>query len=777
MWKKVVATVIVLLLALGGVFNAAADSTSVSSSISIIAPSNSASATAVAGNQVEEKNVKVTKEEAKQISLEMLRKHFGLEIDEKKYQEMVQLTPGYEIGKGYTWQLNWNMSNSDMFTHISTVIDASTGKFLGFNRSQSYRNQEQVIVADITKDQARKLTEEFLKKINPEEFKQVKLEDYGSEILYSSRVRPNYNFNFTREVNGLSYPYNYIMLGINGADGSIVNYSINWQYDLKLPALEGLVDKEKALRIFKDKFSMDLSYISARSRFTSYMAPTETKLVYTPSPDSGVVIDAKTGEALGYNDQKLDTLKKRDISQEQKNKMAEGKSKLSVGSGELTSEKAEAYINSLVKEFFGSGYKAENLGYSENEMAMNEGSRKTWTAEVMEDKPEAYQGKGTISIDSTSGEILNIGRYIFEDWYGKEYERKITWEQAYDKAAELLGKYYPHRLGDIRTEQIYQENLYQVNGKLMPDRMIYFNFPRLVNGIMYANNSINISIDTQTGEVNDLYHNWSKTLSFPKAEGIIDKEKAEEQFFKEFDVKLAYSRYNEKVNQNDYLPNHRIVYTLEHKQKKNSSRNIDAFSGKLLDYEGNELGAVQNNFYETIKGNPAEKELSILAFQNIIDTRSFKPDSEITYMELLRMLVNVKGYRPYSTRDQLELQFKNVDKKSENYPYLMEAVRYRIIENKPVELKLDAKVTREQMAEWIVKLLKYEKLAKAKGIFVLDYKDADEINGDLKGHVAIAKGLGIIDGTSEMFGPKENLKMQEAALIIYRALDSMREIK
>jgi uncharacterized protein len=71
----------------------------------------------------------------------------------------------------------------------------------------------------------------------------------------------------------------------------------------------------------------------------------------------------------------------------------------------------------------------------------------------------------------------------------------------------------------------------------------------------------------------------------------------------------------------------------------------------------------------------------------------------------------------------------------------------------------------------------YERLAKVKDIFVLGFKDSDMISSELKGHVAIAKGLGIMDGSSEMFSPKENLKMQEAALIIYRALDSMREIK
>jgi hypothetical protein len=454
-----------------------------------------------------------------------------------------------------------------------------------------------------------------------------------------------------------------------------------------------------------------------------------------------------------------------------------GKSRPFTGSSEMSSEEAEAFINSLAKEFFGAGYKVGNLNYSENEMAWPEGTRKTWNGEVMEDKPEAVQGVGNISIDSSTGEILNIGRYTFEDWYGKEYERKITWEQAYDKAVELLGRYYPHKLGDIRTEQVYQENMYPANGKMVPDRMIYFNFPRLVNGIRYASDSINISIDTKTGEVNNVNYNWSTTISFPSPEGVIAKEKAKELYFREYDIELIYHEYNKKINEAEYKKDHKIVYTLKQKQSRSLAGNIDAYTGKLLSYDGQEIAAEKSNFSETIKGNPAEKELSILASQGIIDTKNFEPDRDITYMELARMLVNAKGYRSYITRDTEELLFKNVSKKDENYPYLLEAVRYGIIENKPVELKLDAKVTREQMAELIVKLLKYEKLAKVSDIFVLDFKDSDKISSELKGHVAITKGLGIMNGSSEMFGPKENLKMQEAALIIYRALDSMREAK
>lgn len=769
MWKKTIAVGLAFIVALGGAAAVNADSTSASSIGIIGAAGNPA-------NPAEIKDAKITKEEAKNTSIEFLKKYFNLEIDEKKYQGSAQLIPGYDFERSYMWRFDWHMRSTTGSIHISTEINAVTGKLTGFSRNQSYSNQEQVAVADITKEQARKLADELLKKINPEEFKQVKYEDNSSYSSYLGRIRPDYNFTYIREANGLSYPGNSITVGINGTDGSVSSYHLNWKYDTKLPAADGLILKEKALEIFKDKTAMDLCYIPMRSNITRYMGTSEVKLVYSPSMESGLTVDAQTGELLDSNGEKLDSQKKRDITEEQRKKATADNSRLSTA-GELSSEKAEEIINGLVKEFFGEGFKVGNLNFSESNMYRLDKNLKTWTAEIMEDKPESYEGKGNVTIDSTTGKVINIGRYMYEDWYGKEYERKLSWEQAYDKAADVLCRYYPYRLGDIKTEQVCNEYLLRVNGKLLPNRVIYFRFPRVIKGIQYANDSVSISIDTKTGEVNNMSCSWSDNLVFPEAQGTMNKEKAKELFFKEYDVKPIYSLYNKKVKENEYTTDYRIVYVLYQKQGKNGSRNIDAFSGKLLSYDGYEADKDQTDFYSVIKGSPEEKELSILAFQNIIDPGSFKPEAEATYMELLKILVNAKGYRPYIIYDREELQFKNIDKKSENYLYLMEAVRYGIIDNKPVEIKLDAKVTREQAAELLVRLLKYEKLAKAKDIFVPGFKDEDKISSDLKGHVAIVKGLGIAVEPSGMFRPKDNIKLLDAALMVYRTLESMGSIK
>ncbi|HYF75479.1 MAG TPA: YcdB/YcdC domain-containing protein [Candidatus Nitrosocosmicus sp.] len=772
MWKRVLTSAIAILFAIGSTGSVFADSTGSTSGNSGSAASGST--TIASGNAVNDKDVKISKDEAKRIALEQLKKYFGVDVDAKKYQESVQLSPYYEAENAYVWQLNWSSNSSTGYVHVNMEIDSSTGKLLSFSKSESIRNQQQLSVASITMEQARKLADEFLGKISPEDYSQAKLSEDNREIINPGMARPYYSFSYTREANGITYPENYLAVRLNGMDGSITSYHSRWDYDVSFPVAGKLIDSQKALSLFKTRIEMELNYIPVRNKTVRYIAPVGVKLSYSPNMENGFLLDAQSGEFINYNGEKSGEKKIKDITSEQKSKLASTRTQPLGAANEMGSEAAEVAINGLAKEFFGTGFRVVNLSYSENGALSPDENRKAWSAEVIEDKPEAYETKGNIIIDSTTGELLSIGRYLNEDWYGKEYERKLTWEQAYDKAVEVLTRYFPHKVGEIRTEQAYQENFMQVNGRMIPDRMLAFNFPRLVNGIRYYNDSINITVDTKTEEISDVYYRWGKNLDFPKPEGVINKAQAEEIFFSGFEVKAIYRKFTKKEAAGEYADDYRIVYTLELKDN-DASRSIDAFTGKFLDNYGSEINTPKSSFNEVIKGHPSEKELSILAFQGVIDAANFEPAREMTYIELIKLLVNAKVYRPYTTTDPEELLFKNISREAEGYPYLLEAVRYEILENKPVELSLDAKVTREQMIELMIKLLGYEKLAKARDIFVLDYKDSKEINSQLTGHVAIARGLGIIDESVENFKPKENVKLDEAALTIYKVLNNLKE--
>lgn len=101
------------------------------------------------------------------------------------------------------------------------------------------------------------------------------------------------------------------------------------------------------------------------------------------------------------------------------------------------------------------------------------------------------------------------------------------------------------------------------------------------------------------------------------------------------------------------------------------------------------------------------------------------------------------------------------------------AVSYGVLDNSG-DFNGDEKVTKEEMVKDVVKLLGYDKLAQAKDIFTLSYSDADDITPGNIGYIAISKGLGLTNDTDNKFRPKDQVKITDAAVTIYRALNSLR---
>ena len=83
---------------------------------------------------------------------------------------------------------------------------------------------------------------------------------------------------------------------------------------------------------------------------------------------------------------------------------------------------------------------------------------------------------------------------------------------------------------------------------------------------------------------------------------------------------------------------------------------------------------------------------------------------------------------------------------------------------------MEAKVTREEAIKYIIRAFGQEPLDNIGDIYKLEFDDVDKISTNLRGHIAIAKGLGIIS-EGRNFRPKDNLTREEAAVLIYNILN------
>lgn len=189
-----------------------------------------------------------------------------------------------------TWNLNWNSdpktSNTEYPGSISVRVNAVNSELISFDVYDSSR-YDQSFQQKYDRTAARKIAEDFIKKVQPERFNQVKLEEIAGNDVYLEKSREHY-FNFTREVNGIPYTANGFTVAVDAQSGQIINYDMRWQ-DRDFPKLDGALSKDEAEAAFMKDVGLELAYIRI------YQPKEQTSkfyLVYRMKPSASYTFDA-----------------------------------------------------------------------------------------------------------------------------------------------------------------------------------------------------------------------------------------------------------------------------------------------------------------------------------------------------------------------------------------------------------------------------------------------------------------------------------------------------
>jgi hypothetical protein len=723
----------------------------------------------------DEQKAKINKDTAKDLAKKVLKDHFETELDESKYQISIYLRQNYDFGQtGYLWDINWNQNSSLKTINIGVSVDATTGKILRVNKNE-YSNGQPTI-ASITEDSAKVLSDEFLKKINPDEFKQVQLlPNFNSRLYYYSPV--NYSFNYVRMVNDVKFDGNMITVDVNGTTGKIMGYSCRWTDNLNLPGVDGVVGSAKAEEAFRKQVKLNLSYVSYMDKYSTSQSERSVKLIYTPELSQAQLLNAKDGKFLDYNGSTAPAAITKDLSSDERESFYRSLKPLQVLNKEIDRDRASELATNALRELYGTTYEIESLNYSEDENNYGTGARKLWSASFRktDSKDARISEGGQIVIDALTEGVVNL--YKYNSWPNDStaVTPNYTWEQMYSKAIAALAKYYPDKAKEVKTSLTYINPQNQPVEKYYPGMSMNYHFERTVNGIPYRDNSIDVSFSPITGELTELRCYWDNKITFPEPKNTLVGGEEIRIFFTANKPELAYTVVNKSTDYSKPQYETILVYRLYNSVAGYPGASIDAFSGKFLDYDMQEIDDNIEKFKAKIKGLPIEKELTILAAQGVVDTKTFEVNSQVTKIELIKMLVNARGYRPGILMDAAKLNFKSEAAAGDiNYKYLQMAVYYGIIENQEGEIKLNDAVSREEMAKTLVKLLGYDKLAQAKGIFVLTSADSKEISTENTGYIAIAKGMGILAEADSKLRPKAVATMGELSLGIYQVLGNLR---
>ena len=733
----------------------------------------------LADERLQESGVKVSKDEAKRIAGSILKNFFDIEIDDKHFQTEIVLRQDDEISPGYIWQIEGHMYDYERSINIDVVVDANNRKIKRFSKHEYVYQQEQPMIATMTEAQAKKIGEDFIKSISPEAFKQVKLtQKDASRQDNGGQSFGNYHFRYMREINGIPFDRDYIAVEIDGVNGKVRSYAYRWDDTLVFPVPEDVITQEKAYQLFKEKMDITLCYIPFTHRCIDAEPVRRVKLVYTPVFSYGNVLDAESGKMIDRTGKRNMEQRVKDLSQNDKENLVKKAKPIRKSGEEIDNGRARQVINQKIKELFGNDYKIESIRYVDRENYWEPGDKRAWSAHFIKKggSRSMYDYGGRMMIDAMTEQLISVYTHRHEESFDKEFEPKITWEQAYDKAIRLIAMYFPDRLKEIETEQPYPNHVY-ARGKDRTERRICFRFHRRVNGLAYMDHNIVVSFDSKTGEVMELSCNWDEDLVFPDGNAAITEEEAQEILFGVYEPELAYTAIRKIQDGSVNDMEIKLVYRLQSTTASYSLENIDALTGRFINDLGEKANEPARGFEQKIKGHWAEKELSILASQGVIDAEAFQADQSITVIAFIKMLVRAKGYHDYIGGNEETLKFQNITKENENYRYLQLAVEYGFIENKEGIFKAEAKITREEMIEKLVKFLGYDRLAKAKDLFVLNFEDSADVSAERIGYVAIGKGLDIVGESNGYFRPKDNATMAEAAAAVYKVLDSTKAVR
>ena len=147
-------------------------------------------------------------------------------IPKEYIQQNANMYVNYPDGVA-VWSLNWNYNDQakNKYGYISVNIDATSGEMTSFYKGGTDIDTPNDKKNIYTKEQAKKLAEEFIERIQPNVLKQTEYRENPYEFRGSIEKITVQNYNFLRIVNGLPCLNEGINVNVNLKTGEITSFS------------------------------------------------------------------------------------------------------------------------------------------------------------------------------------------------------------------------------------------------------------------------------------------------------------------------------------------------------------------------------------------------------------------------------------------------------------------------------------------------------------------------------------------------------------------------
>ena len=357
----------------------------------------------------------------------------------------------------------------------------------------------------------------------------------------------------------------------------------------------------------------------------------------------------------------------------------------------------------------------------------------------------------TFTADARTGEVQSV--YTSYSGFGWREEK----EEAADPAiSETALRFLEKRYGDWLP--LCEQTWASQSRWSVPVNS--FTYTRMEAGFPCPMNTISVSVNAATGYVDSFSATWDEEMTFGPSGPLVGEEAAMDSFLACYEAKLCYVTVPEDKD-NWESPRHWLLVYLPDSGSGWVS-GIDAVTGQA-DYSD---WSYESAFprYDDLADSYARTEIETLAKYGIgwYGVDKFQPTARVTELDMILLMLSAVGWQPdYET-------YHNASK--EELDSLYSSAYYQgFIATR--EQDPDRPVTRTELCRCFVSLSGMQEAAALKGIFACGFSDEDQIPEEDLGYVAIAKGLGVVQGDrSGAFRPADGATRQELAVMLYRYL-------
>lgn len=610
---------------------------------------------------------------------------------------------------GDEYYLSWHDKEGNQSVQVSC---SSNGDILSYNY---YEPSEESLPLRIDYENAKNIAEDFLKKVAKPYMRNLKLMDKRG-----SSKSHYYSLDYEVVQDDIPLLNKQVSVSVDKQTGKVIHFTgISYDSQAKFDSQSPKLTLEEAEKAYLKNIGLQLKY---RLRYDENQ--TKSFLVYIVQNYERKGISAQTGEIVEPYKDELSVYRNYDAKAEtdQTNGIITG----DLGAGELSDyEKVEVENRKLFLKPEEIVKKAAAFFPVLNDYTIKESYvrkyDKTYGMGIQfSDNTGEFTWEGRLLSDAKTGEVLQYdsGQLKRLQVLDEAQKSKLIQILEQGKWNEKDGQDFIEKIAPMNAKEV---KLKDISMPSVDDEIQSFSYERMANDLPVEGNGIYFSYDPVNKEVTSYNKDWNE-VSFKSP----NNKMTEAEMVKKIGLKLFYM----KTGEHSYS----LVYN-----HADAGVQFDAYSGKKLNYLGEEIEEEQNTLYSDIKGHPSEQIIKNLYYSGIyIHHNQLRPNEAITLEEMNQLL---ESFSSEGTEREL------IQKSGSQY------------------------LTREEGIYCLVNLTPYNKLASKSELFVYPYQD-EKVDEAYKGYIAAAYALGWLE-KGETFNPTAPLTKADAMVYLYKALGDL----